>query len=100
MEKIDVPFNKLEENHVNTAAITDYDLFDYDVYDALRCKVDNARYLQLVLPGVEFTAGFKTGEGIGSVHVVTLFDDSNSIAVRKRGRRHNSVPNRASGGTV
>lgn len=75
VENIDVLFDKLEENEVNMVAITDHDLFDFEMYEALRDKVDDARHLLRVLPGVEFTVSFETAEGNKTVHVVTLFDD-------------------------
>jgi len=83
-ENINVLFNKLEENEVNMAAITDHDAFDYDIYDALRAKVKNACSLQQVLPGVEFTVSFKTSNTSKTVHVVTLFDDSCAYDAAKR----------------
>lgn len=83
VENIDVLFDKLEGNEVNMAAITDHDVFDYDVYDALRGKVEGARFLQRVLPGVEFTVSFKTDAGSKTVHVVTLFDDRDPEAVKR-----------------
>ena len=73
------------------AAITDHDAFDYGVYDALRHKVDGARHLRKVLPGVEFTVSFKTNEGSKSVHVVTLFDDKDQESVR---RISNAIPSK------
>lgn len=82
-ENIDVLFRRLEKNEVNMAAITDHDVFDYSVYDALRNKVDGAQYLQKVLPGVEFTVSFKTNTGSKTVHIVTLFDDGNQKGVKR-----------------
>lgn len=82
-ENIDVLFNKLEKNEVNMTAIADHDVFDYSIYDALRSKVKDAQFLQRVLPGVEFTVSFKTDEDNKTVHVVTLFDDSNQEAVQR-----------------
>lgn len=83
VENNDVLFERLEKNEVNMAAITDHDAFDYGVYDTLRHKVDGARHLRKVLPGVEFTVSFKTNEGSKSVHVVTLFDDRDQESVRR-----------------
>lgn len=82
IESIDVLFGKLEENGVNMAAITDHDVFDYDIYGTLRDKVEGARFLQRVLPGVEFTVSFKANAGSKTVHVVTLFDDNDQEAVK------------------
>ena len=82
-DNIDVLFERLEQNQVNMIAITDHDIFDYDVYSALCKKVSEAEHLQKVLPGVEFTVSFKTDDGNKTVHVVTIFDDSNPALVRK-----------------
>lgn len=81
-ENIDTLFAKLEDNHVNMAAITDHDAFDYAVYDALRSKTSGAKYLRKVLPGVEFTVSFATNEGDKPVHVVTIFDDSDDEKIK------------------
>lgn len=75
VQNINTLFQKLEDNHVNMIAITDHDCFDFEVYDALRKKVDEAEYLQCVLPGVEFTVRFATTGGDKPVHVITIFDD-------------------------
>lgn len=83
VENIDILFGELEKNEVNMAAITDHDAFNYGIYDALRNKVKEARYLQRVLPGVEFTVSFRTKAGSKTVHVVTLFDDSDQGAVKR-----------------
>lgn len=85
VENIGVLFGKLEKNKVNMAAITDHDVFDYDMYAALHEKVEDAAFLQHVLPGVEFTVSFKGDEGYKPVHVITLFDDSDPDAVKKIG---------------
>lgn len=76
VENIDTLFEKLEENEVNMAAITDHDTFDYATYAALRSKVSTGKHLLRVLPGVEFTVCFETKAGSKPVHIVTLFDDS------------------------
>lgn len=89
VDNIDVLFDRLEENAVNMAAITDHDAFDFSVYDALRQKVNSAQHLQRVIPGVEFTVGFKDGDKVKPVHVVTLFDDADLLAVQRIG---NAIP--------
>lgn len=82
VENIEILFRKLEENEVNMTSVTDHDTFDFDIYDALRSKVEEAQFLQRVLPGVEFTVSFKTDEGNKTVHVITLFDDNDPEAVK------------------
>lgn len=83
VQNVDTLFRKLEDNHVNMTAITDHDCFDFEVYDALRKKVDEAEYLQCVLPGVEFTVRFATTDGDKPVHVITIFDDSEPKLVKR-----------------
>lgn len=83
VQNIDVLFRKLEDNHVNMAAITDHDCFDFEVYDALRRKAGDADNLQCVLPGVEFTVRFATADGDKPVHVITIFDDSKPELVKE-----------------
>lgn len=83
VQNIDVLFRRLEDNHVNMAAITDHDCFDFEVYDALRKKVGEAEHLQCVLPGVEFTVCFATADGDKPVHVITIFDDSKPELVKE-----------------
>lgn len=82
VENIGVLLEKLEKNEVNMAAITDHDVFSYEIYKALRDKVSNAQYLKRVLPGVEFTVSFNTGNSDIPVHVVTLFDDTDQEKVK------------------
>mgnify|MGYP000887365262 FL=1 len=82
IENIEVLLEKLEENKVNMAAITDHDVFSYEMYAALRDKVSHARYLKRVLPGVEFTVSFNNGNSDIPVHVVTLFDDADQEKVK------------------
>lgn len=85
VENIGVLLEKLEENKVNMAAITDHDVFSYEMYAALKDKVSNAQYLKRVLPGVEFTVSFNNGNGDIPVHVVTLFDDADQERVKSIG---------------
>lgn len=82
VNNIDVLLEKLEDNKVNMAAITDHDIFSYKIYKALRDKVSNAQYLKRVLPGVEFTVSFNNGNSDIPVHVVTIFDDANQDKVK------------------
>lgn len=82
VENIGVLLEKLEKNEVNMAAITDHDVFSYEIYKALKDKVSNAQYLKRVLPGVEFTVSFNTDNNYIPVHVVTLFDDADQEKVK------------------
>lgn len=85
VENIGVLLEKLEKNKVNMAAITDHDVFSYEMYTTLKDKVSNAQYLKHVLPGVEFTVSFNNGNSDIPVHVVTLFDDTDQERVESIG---------------
>lgn len=82
IDNVDVLFSRLEENEVNMVAITDHDCFDYGIYKALRSKIQHARHLQRVLPGVEFSVCFATADGEKPVHVITLFDDADQERIK------------------
>lgn len=66
----------LNKHEVNVCAITDHDVFDFELYKELKSH-EGEGYLKLVLPGVEFSVevdeiyGDKT-----EIHVVAVFDDS------------------------
>jgi predicted ATPase len=102
IENIGVLLGKLEANEVNMAAITDHDVFCYEMYNALRSQVKEPRYLRRVLPGVEFTVSFNVQGNEIPVHVITLFDDSdqervkevsNAIPLDEKGRPDYDVAN-------
>lgn len=69
----------LIDNNVSVVAITDHDMFNYDLYRTLKEqeKLDNC--IQKVLPGIEFSVEFVPGT---QIHIVTIFDDSDIQKVK------------------
>lgn len=62
------------------AAITDHDVFSYDLYTKFKKEAKN---LKLVLPGVEFTVAMKCTNGVfKQIHVITLFNDSDEEKIK------------------
>ena len=66
----------LNKHGVNMASITDHDCFDYQLFDKLRNYASQENSLDKILPGIEFSVAFSTADGPKTVHVVTIFDDS------------------------
>lgn len=66
----------LNKHGVNMASITDHDCFDYQLFDKLRDYASQENSLDKVLPGIEFSVAFTTADGPKTVHVITIFDDS------------------------
>lgn len=73
----DLLLQKLSDNDIKMAAITDHDAFDFEIYNKLR--LDGKDKDIKFLPGVEFTIDFDSTK----VHVVTIFNDSNLEKVKK-----------------
>lgn len=75
VENIPMLINKLSENGVNICAITDHDMFSYQMYSTLKIAEKQENSIQKVLPGVEFSVKFEL-EGLESIiHVVVIFSD-------------------------
>ena len=80
IENLDVLIKALEKNEVEMAAITDHDVFSYDLYTKFKKEAKN---LKLVLPGVEFTVAMKCTNGVfKQIHVITLFNDSDEEKIK------------------
>lgn len=76
LENISMLINKLNENGVNICAITDHDIFSYEMYIALKSAEGGSNTIKKVLPGVEFTVKFEH-EGMNkAIHIVAIFSDS------------------------
>lgn len=75
----------LDNCGVNMVAVTDHDCFDYELYKALRALSLEDNSLQKVLPGVEFSVAFDGDSESKTVHVVTIFDDTDDEALKKLG---------------
>ena len=72
----------LKKHEVDIVAITDHDVFSYNMYKSLKQYEDNGTFKK-VFPGVEFTLMFKDENGNDSmVHAVTIFDDSDDKKIQ------------------
>lgn len=71
IKDINLLVNKLDENGIGMAAITDHDAFSFDLYEQLS-KAALKKNIK-ILPGVEFTVNFDGKP----CHIVTIFDDKN-----------------------
>lgn len=78
LERIDVLMEKLSENQINMAAITDHNTFDLELYNALKLKEDDLT-VKKILPGIEFDVIFNDVP----VHVVSIFDDGDINKITK-----------------
>ena len=60
IENLPILVQKLNENGVNICAITDHDMFSFEMYNELK-KFENAdNSIEKVFPGVEFSVNFRT----------------------------------------
>ena len=85
-DNLDVLISKLEENEIGLCAITDHNRFDYDLYDALRKKINETEsVLKCNLPGVEFDVMIDANKP--RCHIVTIFDDSDDEKLRNLERK-------------
>lgn len=76
--------DKLNENCVEICAITDHDAFGHDMYLELKTYESKEEYsIVKVLPGVEFSVEFSGENENVVVHVIAIFDDSDSDKVSK-----------------
>ena len=84
-DNIGTLIQKLIESEVNICSITDHDAFDYDLYLKLKLEEQKENCIMKVLPGVEFSVLFENGDNCKEIHIVTIFDDSNSDNIKKIG---------------
>lgn len=82
LENIPVLINKLHENDVNICSITDHDYFSYSMYSSLKNAERMGGSVKKVLPGVEFSVCFSTGQDESVIHIVTVFSDEDDDKVR------------------
>jgi len=83
IENIPKLIDKLSENCVNVCAITDHDMFSYEMYYTLKLAEGEANSLEKVLPGVEFDVKFKYEELCKIIHVVAIFSDVDDEKVKR-----------------
>lgn len=76
VDTIPLLVQKLDENGVNLCAITDHDRFSYEMYSALKAAETQENSILKVLPGVEFSVSFSNGLIKKTLHVVTIFSDT------------------------
>lgn len=92
LENVENLIYRLNHCEINVCAVTDHDVFDYDLYCRLK-KEEGIGTIKKVLPGVEFTVYFEQegkrienqSQGIaeGIVHVVTIFRDAEDSKVKR-----------------
>lgn len=77
IDNINVLVNKLIDNGISMAAITDHNAFDIDMYNKFKSFEGNK--LNKVLPGIEFDVEFE-GQRI---HIITIFNDADHSKIEK-----------------
>lgn len=83
LEHVDVLANRLTENAVQICAITDHDVFDYEMYRKLKAyEEEESSSIIKVFPGVEFSVQFSGPEGAVVVHVIAIFNDEDDEKVK------------------
>ena len=75
--------DKLKDNSVNMASITDHDYFSYDMYKLFK-SYEGKGSLKKVLPGIEFSVGMHDEKNeLHDVHVIAIFDDKDDEKIKK-----------------
>lgn len=77
IDNIQILVDKLIENGINMAAITDHNAFDIDVYN--KFKSLEGEKLNKVLPGIEFDVDIE-GQRI---HIITIFNDNDYLKIKE-----------------
>lgn len=83
LKNIPLLISKLSENGVNICAITDHDVFSYEMYRALKCAEEQDNSILKVLPGVEFSVTYRHESTEKTLHVVAIFSDTNDEKVKQ-----------------
>lgn len=81
-ENVPTLIQKLNENSVNICAITDHDIFSYDMYHELKNAELQNNSIEKVLPGIEFSINFNNGANNKVIHVVAIFSDKNDDKIK------------------
>lgn len=76
IDNINILVNKLIENGVSMAAITDHNAFDIDMYN--KFKSFEGDKLNKVLPGIEFDVEFEGKR----IHIITIFNDTDYSKIK------------------
>lgn len=76
IEHLDVLFDALDKNNIQLFSISDHNVLDANLYNAIEDKIakrDSTRYLSLgVIPGIEFDVAFDNNKK--PCHIMTYFD--------------------------
>ena len=83
LENIPLLISKLSENGVNICAITDHDVFSYEMYRALKAAENQDNSILKVLPGVEFSVTFRHESIEKMLHIVAIFSDADDEKVKQ-----------------
>ena len=84
IDNIDALAEKLNANGVQMCAITDHDVFRFDMYKALKdYENDEQCSVIKVFPGIEFTVEFIGENGPTVLHVIAIFNDEDEGKVAK-----------------
>ena len=82
LKNINILINNLKKNEVDVFAITDHDVFSYELYSELKKKEKDGTFLK-IFPGVEFSVSLKKADGKDwPVHVIAIFNDEDDEKVK------------------
>lgn len=80
-ENLPILVQKLNENNVNICAITDHDLFSFEMYSEFKMFENADNSIEKVFPGVEFSVNFRSESDCKTVHVIAIFSDEHNDKV-------------------
>lgn len=79
LENLHILVKGLKKHNVEMCAITDHDIFNYELYSTLKKEEKSSSSIKKVLPGIEFSVEFEAEKVI---HIVTIFDDKDESKVK------------------
>ena len=82
-ENLPLLVGKLNDNEVNICAITDHDVFSYELYSELKKAEIEDNTIKKVLPGVEISVQFSLDNSISPIHIIAIFSDLDDEKVKK-----------------
>lgn len=83
VQNLPILIRKLNAEGVNICAVTDHDVFSYEIYSGLKIAETQTGSIQKVLPGVEFSVCFENDDSEKKViHVVTIFSDEDNSKIQ------------------
>lgn len=84
LDHMDTLVKRLTDNGVQICAITDHDVFGYDMYRKLKEYEGNSSVSVVkVFPGVEFSVEFDGEKGSTVLHVIAIFNDEDDSKVQQ-----------------